>query len=103
MNNIKFLVKVNHRGTRAPAYVQSIARVPFQMTTNLKLALMMGKFARRRCEGRPEFSAHSGVGTSTGAWLVTSGAAPPAELINQHFQFQGGDWSILTSTQVHCR
>ncbi|MGA2100144.1 MAG: hypothetical protein ABSG34_03520 [Candidatus Sulfotelmatobacter sp.] len=45
MNNIKFVVKVNHRGTRAPAYVQSIARMPFQMTTNLKLALMMGKFA----------------------------------------------------------
>lgn len=44
MVNIKFVVKVNHGGTRAPAYVQRIDRSPFQMTTNRKLALMMGKF-----------------------------------------------------------
>ena len=44
MTNIKFVVKVNHRGTRAPAYVQRIDRTPVQMTTNRKLALMMGKF-----------------------------------------------------------
>lgn len=44
MANIKFVVRVN-QGTRAPAYVQRIDRTPFQMTTNRKLALMMGKFA----------------------------------------------------------
>ena len=44
MTNIKFVVKVNHRGARAPAYVQRIDRTPVQMTTNRKLALMMGKF-----------------------------------------------------------
>jgi hypothetical protein len=44
MTNIKFVVRVNHRGTRAPAYVQRIDRTPVQMTTNRKLALMMGKF-----------------------------------------------------------
>jgi hypothetical protein len=44
MTNIKFVVRVNHGGTRAPAYVQRIDRTPFQMTTNRKLALMMGKF-----------------------------------------------------------
>jgi len=44
MANIKFLVKVNHGGSRAPAYVQRIDRTPIQMTTNRKLALLMGKF-----------------------------------------------------------
>jgi len=44
MANIKFVVRVKQRGTRAPAYVQRIDRTPIQMTTNRKLALMMGKF-----------------------------------------------------------
>jgi hypothetical protein len=44
MANIKFVVRVNQRGTRAAAYVQRIDRTPIQMTTNRKLALMMGKF-----------------------------------------------------------
>jgi hypothetical protein len=43
MANIKFVVKVNHGGTRAPAYVQQVGRSPLQMTTNRKLALIMGK------------------------------------------------------------
>jgi hypothetical protein len=44
MKNIKFLVKLNHGGTRAPQYVQSIDRAPIQTTTNRKLALAMGRF-----------------------------------------------------------
>jgi hypothetical protein len=44
MTNIKFVVRVNHGDTRAPAYVQRIDRTPVQMTTNRKLALMMGTF-----------------------------------------------------------
>ncbi len=44
MTNIKFVVRVSRRGTRAPAYVQRIDRLPVQMTTNRKLALLMGKF-----------------------------------------------------------
>jgi hypothetical protein len=44
MNNIKFIVKVNRGGTRAPEYVQRIDRAPIQMTTNRKLALLMGRF-----------------------------------------------------------
>ena len=44
MTNIKFVVRVS-TGTRAPAYVQRIGKVPFQMTSNRKLALIMGKFA----------------------------------------------------------
>jgi hypothetical protein len=43
MKNIKFVVKVD-RGSLAPAYVQRIDRTPVQMTTNRKLALMMGRF-----------------------------------------------------------
>ncbi len=43
MKNIKFIVKVT-RGTRAPSYVQSVDRTPIPMTTNRKLALLMGKF-----------------------------------------------------------
>ena len=44
MTNIKFVAKVSHSGARAPAYVQRIDRTPVQMTTNRKLALMMGRF-----------------------------------------------------------
>ena len=43
MSNIKFVVRVSHAGTRAHAYVQRIGKIPFQMTTNRKLALIMGK------------------------------------------------------------
>jgi hypothetical protein len=44
MKNIKFVVKVNRGGALAPAFVQRIDRKPVQMTTNRKLALMMGRF-----------------------------------------------------------
>ena len=44
MRNIKFVVKVNRGGTRAPEYVQRIDRAPIQTTTNRKLALVMGRF-----------------------------------------------------------
>jgi len=43
MKNIKFLVRVSRGAARAPAYVQRIDPTPVQMTTNRKLALMMGK------------------------------------------------------------
>jgi len=43
MTNIKFVVKVN-RGTRGPEYVQKMDRDPIQMTSNRKLALVMGRF-----------------------------------------------------------
>ena len=42
MKNIKFVVRVS-RGARAPSYVLRIDPSPVQMTTNRKLALMMGK------------------------------------------------------------
>ena len=44
MKNIRFVVRVSHGGTRAPAYVRRMDRTPVQMTTNRKLALLMGKF-----------------------------------------------------------
>ena len=44
MKNIKFVVKVNRGGTRAPEYVQRIDRAPIQTTTNRRLALLMGRF-----------------------------------------------------------
>jgi hypothetical protein len=44
MNVTKFVVKVNRGGKRAPEYVERIDRAPVQMTTNRKLALVMGKF-----------------------------------------------------------
>jgi len=43
MKNIKFVVKVNRGGTRAPEYVQRVDSTPIQMTTNRKLALRMGR------------------------------------------------------------
>ena len=44
MKNIKFVVKVNRGGTRAPEYVQRVDPTPIHMTTNRKLALVMGRF-----------------------------------------------------------
>ena len=43
MKTTKFVVKVNRGGTRAPEYVMRVDRTPIQMTTNPKLALVMGK------------------------------------------------------------
>ena len=42
MQNIKFVVKVN-RGARAAQYVQRVDPTPICMTTNRKLALVMGR------------------------------------------------------------
>ena len=44
MQNTKFVVKLNRRGARAPEYVLRIDRTPVQITTDPKLALLMGKF-----------------------------------------------------------
>jgi hypothetical protein len=44
MKNIRFVVKVNRGSTRATEYVQRIDLTPIQMTSNRKLALVMGKF-----------------------------------------------------------
>jgi hypothetical protein len=44
MKNIKFVVKVNQGGSRAPKYVQRADSTPMHLTTNRKLALVMGKF-----------------------------------------------------------
>jgi len=44
MYNIKFVVKVNRGGTRAPEYIQRVDPTPIHMTTNRKLALLMGRF-----------------------------------------------------------
>jgi len=43
MKNIKFVVRVSRGGDRAPSYVQRIDPTPVQMTTNRKLALIIGK------------------------------------------------------------
>jgi hypothetical protein len=42
MKNIKFVVKVT-RGSHAPSFVQRTNPTPVQMTTNRKLALVMGR------------------------------------------------------------
>jgi hypothetical protein len=44
MKNTKFVVKVNRSGTRVPEYVQRVDPSPIHMTTDRKLALVMGKF-----------------------------------------------------------
>ena len=44
MTNTKFVVKVNRGGTRAPEYVQRVDPTPIHMTTDRKLALLMGRF-----------------------------------------------------------
>ena len=42
--NTKFLVKVNRVGARSAEYIQRIDRTPIQMTTDRKMALVMGRF-----------------------------------------------------------
>lgn len=44
MQNIKFVVKVNRGSTRAPEYVQRVDPTPIHMTTNRRMALVMGRF-----------------------------------------------------------
>jgi hypothetical protein len=44
VKHTKFIVRVNRGGARAPEYVQRIDRAPMRMTTNRKLALLMGRF-----------------------------------------------------------
>jgi hypothetical protein len=44
MKKTKFIVKVNRGGTRATEYVQRMDRDPIRMTTDRKLALLMGRF-----------------------------------------------------------
>jgi hypothetical protein len=44
MKKIKFVVKVNRAGNRPPQYIQRVDSTPIHMTTNRKLALLMGKF-----------------------------------------------------------
>ena len=42
--NTKFVVKVNRGSTRATEYVQRVDPTPIQMTSNRRLALVMGRF-----------------------------------------------------------
>lgn len=44
MKSLTFVVKVNHHDNRGPEYVRRIDRIPVQMTSNRKLALVMGRF-----------------------------------------------------------
>ena len=44
MKKIKFVVRVNRTGNRLPQYIQRIDPTPMHMTTNRKLALLMGRF-----------------------------------------------------------
>jgi hypothetical protein len=43
MKNIKFVVKVDHGDARASEYVQRVGPTRIHMTTNRKLALVMGR------------------------------------------------------------
>ena len=43
MKNIKFVVRVSRGAGRVPAYVQRVDPTPIHMTSNRKLALLMGK------------------------------------------------------------
>jgi hypothetical protein len=44
MKNTKFIVKVDRGGSQGTEYVQRIDRTPIQMTSDRKLALVMGRF-----------------------------------------------------------
>jgi hypothetical protein len=66
MKTIKFVVKVT-RGTRAPEHVQRVVPTPLHMTTNRKLALVMGKLtAEDAVKSLAKLALHPGVGIGTG-------------------------------------
>jgi hypothetical protein len=44
MKNIKFVVKLSRGGGRAPQYIQRVDSTPIHLTTDRKLALLMGRF-----------------------------------------------------------
>jgi len=43
MTNVKFVVKVQRGGNRGLEYIQRLDRLPVQMTSDRKLALIMGR------------------------------------------------------------
>ena len=70
MKNIKFVVRVNRGGTRAPEYVHRIDRTPSGMTTHRMLGLAMGRFTAedtvksiQNSRRSPEFSARTRLGS----------------------------------------
>jgi len=66
----KFVVKVTRKGTLATQYVQRTDKSPIQMTTNRKLALIMGKFdGARHCRIPPAHTLQFRVGICTSACL----------------------------------
>ena len=74
MKTIKFVVKVNRGGTRVPEYVQRIDPTPIQMTTNRKLALIMGKFTAEDADQIPtKLPVYPGVGVGTFEFLKPLG------------------------------
>ena len=71
MKNTKFVVKVNRGGTLKPEYVQRIDRTPIQMTSDRKLALLMGKVnGRGCCQIDRNDPVQPGVGLSSGQRLI---------------------------------
>lgn len=66
IQNIKFVVKVN-RGARAPEYVQRVDPTPTHVTTNRKLALVMGRLtAEDAIESLGNSRVHPRVGVGAG-------------------------------------
>jgi hypothetical protein len=95
MTNTKFLVRVNHGGTRAPAYVQRFDRLPALMTTNRKLALLMGKLT---AEDAAKAIENSRCVPELVPVLGDVATAPFPEAV-QIPANRGRDWSILTSSK----
>ena len=75
MKNLRFVVKVNRGGSRAPSYVQRVDPAPIQVTTNpCKLALLMGRFTAERCccQIVENLSVQPGIGVRPGPGLSAS-------------------------------
>jgi hypothetical protein len=60
MNHINFVVKAHRGGTCAPEYVERIDLTPIQMTTNRKLALLMGRFTAEDAVKSIQTNPHNG-------------------------------------------
>jgi hypothetical protein len=69
MKSLTFVVKVNHHDSRGPEYVRRIDRIPVHMTSDRKLALVMGRFTAEDVV-RSMHTSHRGSG------LVSATACP---------------------------
>ncbi len=90
MKNLKFVVRLNHDDSGAPEYVRRIDRIPVLMTSNRKLALVMGRFTAEDVVK----SLHT---SRRGSGVVSVKASPTAVL---NLNRDERDWVLCEATEI---